>query len=167
LGAYDGEDLLGANRGVGEVAVNRSGAYAWEGAGATTQGRLNIFRGQENLSARVFGSEPHEVELLGSGRFAYALGFAGESPLWYGYGSLQSGLFVGSLNLSVDAGIPNAPFPEAWATNELGDVLWLYKENVGGSYRYNLWLSTLVPEPSPMLVLPLLALAAPSLFRRR
>lgn len=109
-------------------------------------------REQENLSAG----------LLGSGSLAYAFGLAGESPLWYGYGSLQSGLSVGSLNLSADAVIPNAPVPEAWATNELGDVLWLYKEYAGGSYRYNLWLSTLVPEPSLLTVLSLLAMAAPS-----
>jgi len=127
--------------------VSRSGHVLWVGSSDLFgAGNYDLFLDRTNLSH----------ELLGQQRHARPVGFAGETPVWFGWGTQDTGLFIGSHNLTREAGVdPMTLFStDSIAVNARGDVLWLTQTTVG----FDLWLSRPVAEPSVMwaLLIPLL-----------
>jgi len=128
--------------------LSENGHAVWQGVGDLGDGPNNwdVFVNSTCLSQSVLGANRREVKPSGVDN-------AG-NVLWHGYGQATDGIkqvFVNQFNLSADArgGIYRNAYALAMGPN--GHVLWADYDEY---YRFDVWLSTPVPEPGAMLALP-------------
>lgn len=136
--------------------LSNGGTPVWYGYASKFDGwHQDVFAGIHNLSRDVLGPERGEFSLV---RGVDDRGMA----LWSGSGSVTQGVsqvFAGSFNLSHDA---TSDYREsiALAMGDSGHTLWGSRDPIMG--RWDIWLSTPVPEPMavPGMVFGAFALAA-------